>query len=216
MKTNKFILVRNLVAAIVGTVCFVCSAGDVAAQQASSVTRVEEDWEMEVISASDDLTAPQIVMEMSPDNSQSGNYFTFEINHSTLPEFSNGGIQVHTWINDESHDFQNSPTSRTLERVRETIRWTQVLEVQDGSVDFSVRRFASTSIGHFQNDPLLTVSMPTSQGDLSSYSPQNSVDKTTVPYAQNRVRALWLKSVRFYSGSSELENRVVNIDVLGQ
>ncbi len=216
MKTNKFISVQNLAAAIVGAVCFVCSAGALAAQQASSVTRVEEDWEMEVISASDDLTAPQIVMEMSPDNSQSGNYFTFEINHSTLPEFSNGGLQVHSWINDESHDFQNSPTDRTLERVRETIRWTHVLEVQDGSVEFSVGPFASTSIGNFQNEPLLSASMPTSQSDLSSYSPQHSVDKTTVPYAQNRVRALRLKSVRFYSGSSELENRVVNIDVLAQ
>jgi hypothetical protein len=183
-------------------------------QYASPITRVEEDWEMDVIAASEDLTAPQIVMQMSVDGA-TNDYFTFEINHSSQPEFSHGGIQVQAWDDDESYNFKNSPTSRTLERYTETIRWTQDLSVQDGWARFEIEDFKSISIGSFNNESLLTIYMPTGAQDLSGYSPNYSQQLSSVPYAENRVSSLKLLRVRYFSGSSLVGSTELNLPVIG-
>jgi hypothetical protein len=206
---RKLIVVLGMWALLMGI------AATAAAQSASPVTRIEEDWEMDVVFAKDELGAPQIVTLMSPDSSTSS-YFTFEINSTTLPEPEDGGLQVHAWVGDESYDSKTPPTDDTLDRSREIITWTQVMEVQDGMLVFSVENFRSRSLGDFQNDSQLEVSMPTSMEDLSTYHYEHSVDEAGVPYAMNRVNSMTLRRVRLYSGGSELSSSQVDADALSQ
>jgi hypothetical protein len=190
-------------------------AASAAAQSASSVTRIEEDWEMDVVFAKDDLGAPQIATLMSPDSSNSA-YFTFEINCTTLPEPQDGGLQVHAWVGDESYDFKNPPTDNTLDRSREIITWTQVMELQDGMLVFSIKNFRSRSLGNYLDDSLLEVAMPSSMENLSSYQVEHSVDEAGVPYAMNRVNSMVLRSVRYYNGGSQIGSSDVGADALDQ
>jgi hypothetical protein len=216
MKIIHFALLKKLSPMLMGLAMILTLAAAVAAQSSSPVTRVEEDWEMDVMFAKDDLGAPQVVTMMTPDGSSAGNYFSFEINHSTLPEPENGGMQVQAWSGDESYEYKNPPTDRTLERKRELIRWTQVVEIQDGWVTFSIKELSSQSLGQFVNEPLLRVSMPTSLADLSAYSPSRSVNDACVPYALNRVYSMTLKSVRYYDGVTLQSENQVNNNVLSQ
>jgi hypothetical protein len=181
----------------------------------SPVTRIEEDWEMDVVFARDDLGAPQISTLMSPDAS-TAEYFTFEINCATSPEPEDGGLQVNAWVGDESYDFKNPPTDRSLERMHEVISWTQVIEVQDNTITFSIKDFRSRSLGNYQNEPLLQVSMPSSLSDLGAYSAQHSLNKSGVPYALNRVNVMMLKSVRSYSGETQVSATELNASPLSQ
>lgn len=197
----------------VGLALWVGLATTALGQPGQTVTRVEEDWEMDVVFAKDDLGAPQIVTLMSPDAS-GALYFTFDINCTTSPEPDDGGLQVNAWIGDESYDYKNPPTDQTLERSQETISWTQVIEIQDDMLVFSIKDFRSRSLGNFINDQQLRVSAPSSMTDLSSYSYQHSANKSGVPYALNRVNSMVLKSVRSYSGSSEMSADEVNADAL--
>lgn len=183
------------------------------AQPGQPITRVEEDWEMDVVFAKDDLGAPQVVTLMSPDASR-GRYFTFDINFTSLPEPDDGGLQVNAWVGDESYDYQNPPTDNALDRSREVITWTQVIELQDEQLVFSIKNFRSRSLGNFLNDEQLRVSVPTSLADLSSYSYAHSVDESGVPYALNRVNAMTLSRVRTFSGESQVSESQVNANAL--
>ncbi len=216
MKLIHFALLRKLSPLLLGLASILTFATAVAAQSASPITRVEEDWEMDVMFAKDDLGAPQVVTMMTPDSSAEAAYFGFEINHSTLPEPDNGGMQVQAWVNDTWFEYKNPPTDRTLERKREIIRWTQVIEVGDGWATFSIKEISSQSLGNFVNDPLLRVSMPTSLTDLSAYNPSRSVSDACVPYALNRVYSMTLKNVRYYDGSSLQSENQLNANVVSQ
>jgi hypothetical protein len=61
---------------------------------------------------------------------------------------------------------------------------------------------------------MLAVTMPYQATELSSYNPQHSLDKSSVPYAKNRVATMTLKRVRYYSGSTKLREDVLNYNVL--
>jgi hypothetical protein len=182
-------------------------------QPGQTITRVEEYWEMDVVFAKDDLGAPQIGTLMSPDASSAA-YFTFDINCTTSPEPDDGGLQVNAWVGDDAYDYKNPPTDQTLERSREIISWTQVIEMQDDMLVFSIKDFRSRSLGDFANDEQLRVSMPSSLADLSNYSYQHSANESGVPYALNRVNSMTLRSVRMYSGESQVSQVEVNADAL--
>lgn len=216
MKRHPLERLRILFPFLWGMACIFSFCGEVSAQSAGPVTRIEEDWQMYVMFAKDELGAPQVVTLMKPDASADSSYFSFEINHSTMPEPDNGGLQVQAWSNDESYDYKNPPTDRSLERKTETVRWTQVMEIQDGWVTFYIKEISSQSLGHFLNDPLLRVSMPTSLVDLSAYSPSRSADDACVPYASNRVYTMYLNSVRYYEGATLQAENALNLNVLNQ
>jgi hypothetical protein len=208
-------MLQSWTSILAGVICLWCASAS-PAQSVSNITRVEEEWEMEVISASDDLTAPQVVMQMAPDNANEQDFFTFEINHSSLPSVESGGLQVQTYVNNEPYSYQLSPTERTLERTREVLRWLQSMTVTEGAVEFKVDWFNSASIGRFRDEPLMSATLPASVTDLSSYSPTFSVTNSGVPYAKNRVRYLILRKIRYYSGDELVQETSPDLNLMDQ
>lgn len=199
-----------LIALATGLVFVVSAAGQ---PSNSTVTRIEEDWEMDVVFAKDDLGAPQMFTLMSPDNNN-GEYFTFEVNFASSPEPENGGLQVHAYVGENSYDFKNPPTDRSLERVHEVIRWTQVMKLENDSLVFSIEDFRSRSLGNFNDDSMLEVALPSGLTDLSSYSHSYSADQAGIPYARNRVNSMMLKRVRYYDGNTLVNENAVDVEIV--
>ena len=70
----------------------------VTAGDATRAIRIEEDWEVEIGTPEPAGNAPQIINVFSPRQSLSGAYAVFEVNHSTQPTYSAGGMQLQCWV----------------------------------------------------------------------------------------------------------------------
>ena len=62
----------------------------------TDVFRVEEDWELIVGDADASINAPQVTVTISPWDMGYG-YCAFDVNYHTQPDYSAGGLQIHTW-----------------------------------------------------------------------------------------------------------------------
>ena len=65
--------------------------------QSNRVVLVEEHWELRLGQPDSDRSAPQTTMVMSPTGNVEGVHFLFTLNHSTVPEYTPGGMQVQLW-----------------------------------------------------------------------------------------------------------------------
>ncbi len=65
------------------------------------VMKVEEDWELVVIEPHTDTVGPQVSCVISPVNHIDGTYATLELNYGSLPDFTEGGLQLQAWNGEE-------------------------------------------------------------------------------------------------------------------
>src|SRR5437868_1130563 len=68
-----------------------------AAAESSRVVAVEEHWELQLGQPDADRSAPQTTMVISPTGDLTGTHFLFTLNHSTVPNYQPGGMQVQAW-----------------------------------------------------------------------------------------------------------------------
>jgi hypothetical protein len=128
---------------------------------------------------------------MSPTSSLECVHFLFTLNHSTVPEYAAGGVQVQLWDGEELLESHTAHDEVTLDHADETITWVQRASIQDGQLSFQVLNGQSESWGTFGGDSL-SVSTPTSLSCLNSYRPAVSLSESQVGYAENRVVSLIL------------------------
>lgn len=178
---------------------FVVLAGwaAVAAAQSPAVVRVEEDWELVVVTPDARSAGPQVTCTISPRSDLAGLYATFEINHRSLPDFQPGGLQVQTWNGEQPVAQSPGPNSAVMSAVGETVRWTQVMRLAEGRVVFEIINGTSSTWGSFGGQGYLKLSAPSSLANLNAYSPEVSVRNSGVGFAGNRVQSLVLKRVRY-------------------
>lgn len=160
-------------------------------------TRIEEDWELVIGEPDPDVHAPQVVNVFAPTNSLSNDYAIFEINHSTQPEYLEGGMQLQLWRDDDCVSLAGPADELLLSTPGETLRYTLVMAIVNGQLWCGVRNGTSTTWGEFGASSL-NVTCPARLPNLSQYSPELSTSKSRVAFAGHRVERFVLKRVRYY------------------
>ena len=80
----------------------------IAQDDAATVMRVEEDWEILIGTPDADNDGPQIMNVISPTGDITAQHAVLEINHQTFPDFYGGGMQLQVWTGDILNQFSNS------------------------------------------------------------------------------------------------------------
>ncbi|MBI1347162.1 hypothetical protein GC163_12840 [bacterium] len=168
--------------------------------------RVEEDWTLVIGEPEPEAHAPQLLNVISPTGDLAGKYGILELNHSTQPEYFEGGLQMQLWSGDECREHATTADSSLLMTTGETISYTLVMAVGYGQLRFRVKNGTSTTWGSFGGSDLLVTSS-TSLNNLTGYSPTISASKSRVGFAGHRVEKFALKQVRYY-----VDNTVVKVD----
>ncbi len=189
--------VRLCLAMVIAGSGLLVTRGTLADDSVPVYDRIEEDWEVKVGEPDPDTHAPQIINVISPTGSLSKHYAILELNHSTQPEYDEGGLQLQLW-SDEAYVKNATHTNATLlANASETIRYTLAMSISNGSLKFRVQNGSSTSWGSFGGDDL-QVSCIAELPSLAEYSPTVSVGKSRVAFAGHRVDKFTLKAIRYY------------------
>ena len=168
----------------------------------TDVTRIDEDWELVVGEPSVDDTAPQIIGFISPTLRIDAESAVLELNHATLPEYQDGGVQFQRWFGDFERIYRTPHTQNRLQIEGETINYTMTMRIESGLLKFGVRNGTSQTWGTFGGETEQWNSTIVSQyANLDAYSPDISTKYSRVGYASNRVKKFSLKTVRYYRGN---------------
>ena len=176
------------------------------------LSRIEEDWELQVTQPDVQLDAPQITTSMLPFGPESEVLMQFDLNHATDPSFSDGGMQMRVCSGDVCVAQHRLFESQKLSHESETIVWTQVIQKVDGGYLFGVANGSSQTWGTFGGEATL---LPSAAGDgaLNAYQPLYSVENSAVTFAGNRVASLRLKRIRVYNEDGEVRELIVDREV---
>jgi len=183
---------------------------------ASSVTRaqdvvhVEEDWELVVGDPDANTAGPQIICTMSPLADIGGTYFTFEVNHQSVPYWAPGGLTIHQWSGESLAQSMNRTDRSVMRSSNETVTWTQSLDVQGGTLTFQVKSGQSSTWGTFGRSNHFRIQTSSGVGNLNSYTPDVSSARSGVAFASNRVKSLKILRVRgtLSDGTTATDNTV--------
>lgn len=181
--------------------------------QSSRVVSVEEHWELRISEPDSERSAPQTTMVMSPTGNLEGVHFLFTLNHSTVPEYAPGGMQVQLWNGGELVQEHAASDVAALDHSNEVIHWTQRLSLTDGQLTFRVLDGESETWGTFGGDDL-SLSLFTSLTALNGYRPSVSLSESQVGYAENRVVSLTLTKLVWVTEDGEVheQNAPIPID----
>jgi hypothetical protein len=194
---------RRVRGGVLGATCVVLGLlGVTVPAAAQQVVRVEEDWELVLGEPDPVIVGPQVTTTMSPTGNLDGVYFTFEINHRSLPWWTPGGLTIHQWSGEARvQSFDRSDRS-VMQTSGETVSWTQILSVDGTNLTFQVKNGSSTTWGPFGYSNMFKLRTAFS-GDLSGYSPDLSVAQSGAAFAGNRVQLLRIKEVRLTLSSGQ-------------
>ena len=161
---------------------------------APRVVSVEEHWELHVGQPDADSSAPQTTMVMSPSGDLGSAYFLFTLNHSNVPDYRPGGMQIQLWDGTDLVEHRVADESSALTHEGEVVTWVQRMSLEDGNLTFQISNGSSDTWGSFGGSDL-TLSTPTTLTGLNSYLPAVSLTESGVGFAENRVISLVLKKL---------------------
>jgi hypothetical protein len=161
---------------------------------APRVVSVEEHWELQISQPDPNSSAPQTTMVMSPSGDVGGAYFLFTLNHSNVPDFTPGGMQVQLWDGTNLVEHHVANERSTLSHDEEVVTWVQRMTLDDGTLTFEISAGSSETWGSFGGHDL-TLSTPSTLTGLNSYLPAVSLSESGVSFAENRVVSLVLKKL---------------------
>lgn len=165
-----------------------------------AIVRVEEDWVVEINTPDPDGHTPQIINTMSIGPTLEWSHALFELNHSTMPSYNAGGMQLQLWRGDDFVGYSSPPQDALLSVTGEQVKYTLSMKVNDGRVEFEVKNGQSDTWGSFGTGNV-KVSRQTIFTSAWGYDPAVSVANSRVAYAAHRVRKFALKEIRYYSAS---------------
>lgn len=172
--------------------------------QAPEVVRVEEDWRVVIGVPDPEGHAPQIVTAMSSTGQLADVHALFELNHTSLPDYSAGGMQLQLWSGDTNLDVRNTPKVGVLNVENEVIHYTTRMRINGSNIEFEVDHGHSTTWGDFGGQGYLKTAVPTVQTNLSQYDRTVSAANSRVAYAKHRVNSFRMLRTRYYDAAGNL------------
>ena len=178
--------------------------------RAQDLVHVEEDWELVVGQPDANSAGPQIICTMSPFADINDTYFTFEVNHQSVPYWAPGGLTLHQWAGESLVQSMNRSDRSVMQTPNETVTWTQCLDTQGAGLSFQVKSGHSTTWGDFGKSNHFRMQSNWGVNNLNSYTPAVSAGRSGVAFASNRVQSLKILRVRgtLSDGTTATDNTV--------
>lgn len=190
-------------AAILAVVAACVAPAAWAEESGPPVTRIEEDWVVQIGDPDAGATAPQISIVTTPFDTLQKPYTVFELNNVTLPDYYGGGLQLQSWVDNVNKGSVNHDNFSSLSTTGEEVKFTVRMRISNGKVRVRIANGLSQTWGSFGGNNMF-LDLDTDLTSLNSYSPDHSVQFSRVGYAPNRVRLVQLKEVRYYTGYYQL------------
>lgn len=194
---------------VAGLTSVVLFAGVVNAQTPEGTDEVQEDWELLIQTTSPDVTAPQIATVISPIENIEAEYGVLELNHTTQPDYSDGGIQLQRWNGDFICSTRTANSHARLTTPDERITFTMTMKISGGKLAFGVINGKSQTWGDFGGEPYWRTRTDSAYPDLARYDRKVSVQKTRIGFAANLVQSFKQKTVRYYKNGELLKTDTV-------
>lgn len=175
-----------------------CLAGD------TTVVRVEEDWEVLIGTPDPFLDMPQIVTVFGPADPETGVHAVFELNHGTLPEFGEGGMQLQYWSAETLKGYRRQKAPTEFSTANETVTYTTVTEIENGNLTLSVANGKSRTFGDFGDESSLRIQVKTDIANLNGMGLENSIRHSKVTYGANHVQKFQRTRVRMLNAADEV------------
>lgn len=164
------------------------------------IIRVEEDWVAYITNPDSGFGAPQITNVISPRPTTEGAFGIIELNHGSQPNFRSGGYQVQSWLGEFRNDYAFSEQTVALSRAYDKLVYTVCMELSGEKISFTLINGKSRTWGRFARDGITATAIAPAYGvSLSDYSPQFSVDNTTINVGAHRVALMYQSETRYYS-----------------
>lgn len=174
------------------------------------LVKVEEDWEVLITEADDASSSPQIINVIAPGQSLTGPYAMVEVNHSTFPYFSEGGLQLQGRRGDSLISAQSFASGQTLRHDYDRLKYTIGLRQYEDNLLLIVKNVASKSWGGNLKNDVMLLAFPRENFSLSDYSPEFSVSASSVHVGAHRVASMYMtKSRKFYSDDTVEEDTTI-------
>ena len=170
----------------------------------TTVVRVEEEWEVLIGSPDPFLDMPQIVTVFGPADPNTGVHAVFELNHGTLPEFGEGGMQLQYWSGETLKGYRRQKAPTEFSTAGETVKFTTVTEIENGNLTMSVTNGKSRTFGNFGDESSLRIQVQTNLSNLDGMSLENSVLHSKVTYGANHVQKFQRNRVQMLNADGDV------------
>jgi hypothetical protein len=180
-----------------------------ASSPSSIIVKVEEDWELRVGSPDPNSHAPQISLVMSPMASFDSWHVTFEMNHRTEPYYVGGGVHMQLWNGSSLVAHKGWGEFNCLNQAEDLVRWTQVMEVDNGQILTGIKDGNGATWGTFGGSDF-RVSSKAPVYTLNEYDVEQSIASGGVSLAGNRVHQVLLRKVRYTKADGSITEETVN------
>lgn len=181
--------------------------------RAAEVVKVEEDWELTILSPETVSNSPQVTCAMSALGSDDGIYMSFELNHQSQPDYQLGGLHLHAWDGEYLCTSAHAQSRVTFQTANEQVSWTQSMSLVDGQLVYEITNGVSETWGSFGTGEL-RASTATTLSNLNGYRMEHSVESSGVGFGANRVAAFVLRRVRYTTDAGEVIELPVDQSVL--
>ncbi|MBX3442918.1 MAG: hypothetical protein KF774_10970 [Planctomyces sp.] len=168
------------------------------------VQQVEEDWRIQIANPSPDSDSPQFTIVFGPADPATGTHAVFEVNHSTQPDFVEGGMQLQCWWGEELVGYKNQHHPAELHVSNETITFTTVTRVQGAKITMEVLNGNSQSFGEFGGESYLRLAVTTQQANLNGFDADYSVNHSRCGWGANRVPKFSRTAIRYLDGDGQV------------
>lgn len=214
LSMNRLASVRQAGLGCLAVVLSLVSGLTAQAQVPDGTDEVQEDWVLVIQATSPDETAPQIANIISPIETIDAEYGVLELNHTTQPDYEDGGVQLQRWNGSTLCDYNPTTAHDRLSTANETISYTMTMKVSNGKLEFGVLNGKSETWGDFGgNSDQWRSSTDCVYVDLSRYSRTVSTDRTRICFASNLVSSFVQTQVRYYKAGQLLKTDTTQVAV---
>jgi hypothetical protein len=203
--------------AVIAVIAATVTGGSLTAQvNGTDVYTIEEDWQLVTGTTDPSIVVPQVTCTISPVDMNTA-YCAFDLNFNSQPQWSPGGLQMHTWDPVDPVEIATSSIhTQTMSSNNETVTWTTRMEWISGSLHFRIANGQSDTWGQFGVSDLtqLQLWLPTGLSNLNGYDPNVSLDNSGVSFGGNVVISQTLMAVRYYDINGKLISQITTPQVV--
>ncbi|MCA9191662.1 MAG: hypothetical protein KDB03_07870 [Planctomycetales bacterium] len=187
--------------------------GSFQVQAQTAIVRIEEDWELQVAVPDEQQDAPQITTSMLPFGGASDIMMQWDFNHGTAPDFSPGGMQVRLTNDGQTTLSRRLYSGVKLSRDSETVRWTQVVHDEGNQFFIGIVNGSSYTWGSFGGSGAFISVADAGNQTLNNYTPQDSIQNSSVTFASNRVSSLILRRIRLFNSLGQVSEIALDTQI---